>query len=168
VTGLESFHQEIILEHYRRPLHAGLREPFDAQVHHVNPDGEDEVTVRVTLNDAGSEPVLADVSYRALGCSISVASVSVMADIIIGKTVREATDISEAFLNLMLSRGNTEPDEDMLGDAVAFASLSKYPSRIKCVLLGWMAWKDATTRALSQQDETPAANRAPGVREHQP
>jgi nitrogen fixation protein NifU and related proteins len=154
VTGLESFYKEIILEHYRRPLHAGLREPFDAQVHHANPDGEDEVTVRVRLSDAGSEPVLADVSYQALGCPISQASVSVMADLIIGKTVGEATDISEAFLNLMQSPGNTEPDEDMLGDAVAFEGVSKYPSRIKCALLGWMAWKEAMALALSQQDDT--------------
>jgi nitrogen fixation NifU-like protein len=143
---------ERIIERHLTPLHAGLREPFDAQVHHVNPDDEDEVTVRVTLSDSGSEPVLADVSYRALGCSVSMASVSLMADILIGKTVSEATDISEAFLNLMQPHDNIEPDEDMLGDAVVFAKISKYPSRIKCALLGWMAWRDATARALSQLD----------------
>ena len=81
---LESMYQEIILEHYRRPLHAGLREPFDAQVQHINPTCGDEVTLRVTLKDAGGEPTLADVSYETLGCSISQASASVMADMIIG------------------------------------------------------------------------------------
>ncbi len=146
-------YQEIILEHYRRPLHAGLREPFDAQVQHINPTCGDEVTLRVTLKDAGSEPVLADVSYDALGCSISQASASVMADMIIGKTVGEAMDISEAFLKLMQSRGEADPDEDMLGDAVAFEGVAKYPARIKCALLGWMAWKDATARALSERAE---------------
>jgi nitrogen fixation protein NifU and related proteins len=150
---LESMYQEIILEHYRRPLHAGLREPFDAQVQHINPTCGDEVTLRVTLKDAGSEPVLADVSYDALGCSISQASASVMADMIIGKTVGEAMDISEAFLKLMQSRGEADPDEDMLGDAVAFEGVAKYPARIKCALLGWMAWKDATARALSERAE---------------
>ena len=143
---LESMYQEIILEHYRRPLHAGLREPFDAQVQHINPTCGDEVTLRVSLKDAGGEPVLADVSYEALGCSISQASASVMADMIIGKTVGEAMQISDEFLKLMQSRGEAEPDEDVLGDAVAFEGVSKYPARIKCALLGWMAWKDATAR----------------------
>jgi nitrogen fixation protein NifU and related proteins len=158
---LESMYQEIILEHYRRPLHAGLREPFDAQVQHINPTCGDEVTLRVTLKDAGAEPVLADVSYDALGCSISQASASVMADMIIGKTVGEAMDISEAFLKLMQSRGEAEPDEDVLGDAVAFEGVAKYPARIKCALLGWMAWKDATARALSERAEPEPAVQDP-------
>jgi nitrogen fixation protein NifU and related proteins len=148
---LESMYQEIILEHYRRPLHAGLREPFDAQVQHVNPTCGDEVTLRVSLNGADGDPALADVSYEALGCSISQASASVMADMIIGKTVGEAMAISDEFLKLMQSRGEAEPDESVLGDAVAFEGVSKYPSRIKCALLGWMAWKDATARALGER-----------------
>jgi len=152
---LESMYQEIILEHYRRPLHAGLREPFDAEVRHVNPTCGDEVTLRVTLKDAGGEPAIADVSYDALGCSISQASTSVMADMIIGKTVPEAMAVSDEFLALMQSRGEGEPDEDILGDAVAFEGVLKYPARIKCALLSWMAWKDATARALAgrQADE---------------
>ena len=151
-------YQEIILEHYRRPLHAGLREPFDAEVQHVNPTCGDEVTLRVTLKDAGGEPTLADVSYDTLGCSISQASASVMADMIIGKTIGEAMTISEEFLKLMQSRGESEPDENVLGDAVAFAGVSKYPARIKCALLSWMAWKDATARALGDGAGTaPAA-----------
>ena len=150
---VESMYQEIILEHYRRPLHAGLREPFDAQVQHVNPTCGDEVTLRVTLKDAGDEAVIADVSYEALGCSISQASASVMADMIIGKTVAEAMRISDEFLTLMQSRGEAEPDEDVLGDAIAFAGVSKYPDRIKCALLSWMAWKDATAKALTKTEE---------------
>ncbi len=160
---LESLYQEIILDHYRHPHHKGLREPYDAEVHHVNPLCGDEVTLRVTLKDAGGEPAVADVSYDALGCSISQASVSVMADAIIGKTVREAMTANGAFLELMKSRGEASPDEDVLGDAVAFEGVSKYPARIKCALLGWMAWKDATARALDGHDSgggtAPAAGR---------
>jgi len=92
---LESMYQYIILDHYRNPHHKGLRDPFDAEVHHVNPVCGDEVTLRVTLKDV-----------------------------------------------------NGEPDEGVLEDAVAFAGVSKYPARIKCALLGWMAWKDATARAM--------------------
>jgi len=146
---LESLYREIILDHYRHPHHRGLREPFDAEVHHINPTCGDEVTLRVSLKDAGGEPEVVDVSYDALGCSISQASVSVLADQVIGKTVSEAMEINAAFVDLMRSRDN-EPDDAVLGDAVAFAGVAKYPARIKCALLGWMAWKDATARALTE------------------
>ena len=146
---LESMYQEIILDHYRHPHHRGLREPFDAQVHHVNPTCGDEVTLRVSLKDAGGEPAVADVSYDALGCSISQASVSVLTDLVIGKPVSEAMEINAAFVDLMHTRDD-EPDDEVLGDAVVFAGVAKYPARIKCALLGWMAWKDATARALAE------------------
>jgi nitrogen fixation protein NifU and related proteins len=147
---LESMYQDIILDHYRTPHHKGLREPYDAEVHHVNPLCGDEVTVRVSLKDAGGEPTVADVSYDALGCSISQASASVMTDLVIGKSVDDAMAVFEEFLALMRSKGAGEPDEDLLEDAVAFTGVSRYPARIKCALLGWMAWKDATSRAVEE------------------
>jgi nitrogen fixation NifU-like protein len=147
----ESLYQEIILDHYRNPHHKGLREPFDAEVHHVNPVCGDEVTLRVALKDVDGEPVVQDLSYDALGCSISQASASVMSDLVIGKAVSEAMTISQAFLELMQSKGGGSPDEGVLEDAVAFAGVSKYPARIKCALLGWMAWKDATAQALEAE-----------------
>ena len=145
---LESKYQHIILDHYRNPHHKGLREPFDAEVHHVNPVCGDEVTLRVTLKDVDGEPVVEDLSYDSLGCSISQASASVMSDLVIGRPVGEAMRISQVFLDLMKSRGADVPDEDVLEDAVAFAGVSKYPARIKCALLAWMAWKDATSQAM--------------------
>jgi nitrogen fixation protein NifU and related proteins len=147
---LESMYQEIILDHYRNPLNKGLREPYDAEVHHVNPTCGDEVTVRVQLAGEDGEARVADVSYDAMGCSISQASASVMTDLLIGKSVKEAMTIGDEFLVLMQSRGQAEPNEDVLEDAVAFAGVSKYPARIKCALLAWMAWKDATARALGE------------------
>jgi nitrogen fixation protein NifU and related proteins len=151
---LESMYQEIILDHYRNPHHKGLRDPFGAEVHHVNPVCGDEITMRVSVKDVGGEPVVEDVSYDSLGCSISQASASVMSDLVIGKPVAEAMAVSQAFLQLMQSKGSRDagveatPDEDVLEDAVAFAGVSKYPARIKCALLGWMAWKDATAQAM--------------------
>jgi nitrogen fixation NifU-like protein len=141
----ESLYQEIILEHYKHPHHKGLRDPFDVEVHHVNPTCGDEVTLRVKVNDG----VVEDVSYDGHGCSISQASTSVMTDLVIGKPVDDALTTHEAFLELMHSRGQLEPDEDQLEDGIAFAGVSKYPARVKCALLGWMAWKDATSQALS-------------------
>ncbi|HEU5159186.1 MAG TPA: SUF system NifU family Fe-S cluster assembly protein [Streptosporangiaceae bacterium] len=150
---LQSMYQEIILDHYRNPHHKGLREPYDAEVHHVNPTCGDEVTLRVRLDGAGDGARITDVSYDAMGCSISQASTSVLTDLVIGKTVKEAMAVGDEFLSLMQSRGELEPDEDVLEDAVAFAGVSKYPARIKCALLSWMAWKDATARALGDGDE---------------
>ncbi len=150
---LESMYQDIILDHYRNPHHKGLRDPFDAEVYHVNPTCGDEVTLRVVVKDVAGEPVVEDVSYDSLGCSISQASASVMTDLVIGKPVGEAMRIGDAFLELMQSKGQAESDEDVLEDAIAFAGVSKYPARIKCALLGWMAWKDATARALVKDGE---------------
>jgi len=149
---LQDMYQEIILDHYRNPHHKGLRDPFDAQVYHVNPTCGDEVTLRVALKDVDGEAVVEDVSFESLGCSISQASASVMTDLVIGKPVGEAMKIGDAFLELMQSKGQLEPDEDVLEDPAAFAGVSKYPARIKCALLGWMAWKDATAQALAHSD----------------
>jgi nitrogen fixation protein NifU and related proteins len=148
---LESMYQEIILDHYRHPHGKGLRDGFEAEVHHVNPTCGDEVTLRVHLADPalGDQAVVQDVSYESQGCSISQASASVLTDLVIGKTVRQALDVQEEFLRLMQSKGEGVGDEDLLEDAVAFAGVSKFPARVKCALLSWMAWKDATAQALS-------------------
>lgn len=155
---LQDMYQEIILDHYRNPHHKGLRDPFDAQVYHVNPTCGDEVTLRVSLKDTGGGAVVEDVSFDSLGCSISQASASVMTDLVIGKPVDEAMKIGDAFLELMQSKGQLEPDEDVLEDAVAFAGVSRYPARVKCALLGWMAWKDATVQALAGADPANSDN----------
>lgn len=143
---LQSLYQEIILDHYRAPHHAGLREPFEAEVHHVNPTCGDEVTLRVHVVDG----IVEDVSYAAEGCSISQASTSVLTDLLIGKKLDDALAIHETFLELMQGRGQVEPDEDVLEDGIAFAGVAKFPARVKCALLGWMAWKDATARAVAE------------------
>jgi nitrogen fixation NifU-like protein len=145
---MQSLYQEIILDHYKAPHHAGLREPFDAEVHHVNPTCGDEVTLRVQISDG----VIEDVSYDAEGCSISQASTSVLTDLLIGAKVDDAIRIHETFVELMQGRGQVEPDEDVLEDGIAFAGVAKFPARVKCALLGWMAWKDATAVAVAEAD----------------
>ena len=146
-TELDALYQEIILDHYKNPHHKGLRDPFEAEVHHVNPTCGDEVTLRVHLD--GDKVV--DVSYDAVGCSISQAAASVMTDLVIGKSVDEAMGIHGEFLALMQGKGTVEPDEEVLEDGIAFAGVAKFPARVKCALLSWMAWKDATTRSLEAQ-----------------
>ena len=143
---LQSLYQEIILEHYRAPHHKGLRDPFDAEVYHLNPTCGDEITLRLHLDG----DLVADVSYEGQGCSISQASASVMTDLVIGKPLADALDVHEEFLRLMQSKGEATPDEDVLEDAVAFVGVSRYPARIKCALLAWMAWKDAAAQAVAE------------------
>ena len=142
-TELDNLYQEIILDHYKHPHHKGLREPFESEVHHVNPTCGDEVTLRVHLADG----VVQDVSYDSVGCSISQASTSVMTDLVIGKPVDEAMSIHQEFLTLMQGKGTVVPDEDVLEDGIAFAGVARFPARVKCALLSWMAWKDATAQA---------------------
>ena len=154
---LEQTYQEIILDHYRSPQNSGLREPFDAESHHVNPTCGDEVTLRLLLSDDDS--TISDISYAAQGCSISQASTSVMTELLIGRPVQQALGIAGEFLELMQSRGTVEPDEEVLEDAVAFAGVSKYPARVKCALLGWMAWKDALAQAGAPVTATNGASR---------
>ena len=145
---LDSLYQEIILDHYKNPHHKGLREPYEAEVHHVNPTCGDEVTLRGHLDG----DVVSDVSYDSVGCSISQASASVMADLVIGKHVKEPLAIHEEFLTLMQGRGSVEPDEDVLEDGIAFAGVAKFPARVKCALLSWMAWKDATAQVMEESN----------------
>jgi nitrogen fixation NifU-like protein len=149
---MDSMYQEIILDHYKHPHGKGLRDG-DAEVHHVNPTCGDEITLRVRLDG----DTVADISYESQGCSISQASASVLNDLVVGKSVGEAQRIQEAFLELMQSKGQAEGDEEVLEDAIAFAGVSKYPARVKCALLSWMAWKDATAQALA---DTPVRERA--------
>jgi nitrogen fixation NifU-like protein len=142
---VEDLYQEIILDHYRAKHHSGLREPYDAEVYHVNPTCGDEVRLRVQL--VGD--TVADVSYEAIGCSISQASTSVMTDLVIGHDVAYDLDLYEEFLVMMQSKGQIEPDEERLEDGVAFAGVAKFPARVKCALIGWSAFRDAVMRAQS-------------------
>jgi nitrogen fixation NifU-like protein len=140
---LQQMYQEIILDHYKNPHNRGLREPFDAESFQVNPTCGDEVTLRVKV----SGDTVEDVSYEGQGCSISQASTSVLTDLVVGGSVDKALSTMDAFIELMQGRGQVEPDEDVLEDGIAFAGVAKYPARVKCALLGWMAFKDAVAKS---------------------
>jgi len=148
---MEQMYQEVILDHYKHPHHRGLRDPFGAEVHHVNPTCGDEVTLRVALSEDGD--TVSDVSYDGQGCSISQAATSVLTDQVIGQSVGDALKTVEAFNEMITSRGTVDGDEDVLGDGIAFAGVSKYPARVKCALLGWMAFKDAVAQASHSMEE---------------
>ncbi len=146
---LNLLYQEIILDHYKHPHGAGLREPFESEVHHVNPTCGDEITLRVHLDGDTVE----DISYASEGCSISQASASVLNDLVVGKSVTEGMMILEEFNALMHGHGQIVPDEEVLEDGIAFAGVAQFPARVKCALLSWMAWKDAVLQAENTTTE---------------
>ena len=143
---LDSLYQEVILDHYKRPQHKGLATTYDAQVHHVNPSCGDEITLNVTLKG----DTVAAITWDGVGCSISQASVSILSDLLLGKSISEAELILNNFTELMQSKGTMAGDDAILEDAVAMAGVSKFPARIKCALLGWMAYKGAVVQAQAK------------------
>lgn len=144
---LDSLYQEVILDHYKNPQHKGLNSEYSAQVHHVNPSCGDEITLNLTL----SEELISAISWDGQGCSISQASVSMLCDLLVGKSLLQADVIVKSFSELMASKGTSTGDPEILEEAVVFAGVSKFPGRVKCALLGWMAFKDA---AIQSQGES--------------
>jgi nitrogen fixation NifU-like protein len=145
---------ELILDHAKSPHHEGLRAPYDVEVRQVNPVCGDEVTMRLQLAGDGVDAVVQDVSYDAQGCAISKASTSVLTDLVIGHPVARATELGEAIRVMMRSRDGSEPDEDLLGDAVALQGVAKYPARVKCALLGWTALTEALLLSGAERPES--------------
>ncbi|MGZ4519262.1 MAG: Fe-S cluster assembly sulfur transfer protein SufU [Mycobacteriaceae bacterium] len=146
---MEQMYQQVILDHYKHPHGRGLRAPFGAEVHHVNPTCGDEITLRVELSPDGT--IVEDVSYDGEGCSISQAATSVLSDLVTGVRLDEAMATLAAFREMVCSKGTVAGDEDVLGDGVAFAGVSKYPARVKCALLGWMAFNDAVSKIVDKR-----------------
>ena len=148
--NVAELYQQIILDHYREKHHSGLREDYDAEVTQVNPSCGDELLLRVHLDG----DVISDVSYDAVGCSISQASTSVMTDLIIGKTIDEAQELYRGFQEMMRSRGTIELDEDTYEDAIAFEGVAKLMARVPCAMLGWSALEDGLLKATEKAPAT--------------
>jgi nitrogen fixation NifU-like protein len=140
-VGLEDLYQEIILDHYKKPRHAGRLDDASVEVRHYNPVCGDELTLTMRLD--GDK--VGGIAVDAMGCSISQASASVMTELVLDQPVTDGLATAESFRQLM--HGEIEADEDVLGDGIAFEGVAKYPVRVKCALLGWMAFKDAAAQA---------------------
>jgi nitrogen fixation NifU-like protein len=141
--NVEALYQDIILDHYKHPRGRHLIDEPWGESHQVNPTCGDEVTVQVSL-DSDGRLVL---GYEGQGCSISQASASVMSEMLSGEAPSLANHVRTAFVELMHGKGEVEADEDVLGDGIAFGGVARYPARIKCALLPWMALQDAQVRA---------------------
>ena len=149
--ALEQMYQQVIMDHARAKHGHGLKDspgPDVGESHQVNTTCGDEVRLRVGLDG----DTLASVSWEGQGCSISQASVSVLHELVEGERIEEAERMLEAFRALMHAKGAglDEEREDLLGDAATFVGVGKYPARIKCALLGWMALQDAMIQARKE------------------
>jgi nitrogen fixation protein NifU and related proteins len=140
--GMGSLYQELILDLARYPRGKGLEDGADASAHEINPTCGDEITLQVHLD---GERIRA-VCWTGEGCAISQASASILTELAPGLTVAQLQGRIDAFRTAMRSRGRIEPDEELLGDAVALGGVSRYPARIKCAMLAWVAAESAVAR----------------------
>ena len=146
---LDSLYQEVILDHYKHPQHKSLSLNPTVQIHHVNTSCGDEITLNLHTDGTSVN----NVTWDGVGCSISQASTSVVSELVRGKTIADTLSIIDAFQVMIQSKGSDAGDEDILGDGVAFAGVAKFPARVKCALLGWMAVKDALAQSGKAQSE---------------
>ena len=144
---LDSLYQEVILDHYKRPQNKSLASNPTVQVKHVNTSCGDEITLN--LHQEGEK--ITSVTWDGIGCSISQASASVMSELMKDREVSDSLALIEEFQNMLQSKGADRGDESRLDDGVAFAGVSKFPARVKCALLSWMALKDALVQARSKK-----------------
>jgi nitrogen fixation NifU-like protein len=142
MSELEQLYQEVVLDHARNRRGFGLA-PGAAESHQINPTCGDEVTLRLSLDDAGA---IRELTWEGRGCAISQSSASMLAEVAPGSAPAELQARIDAFRDMMRSRGQLEGDEELLGDAVVFRSASKYTARIKCAMLAWVAAEDALSR----------------------
>lgn len=140
MQGLEDLYREVILDHYRSP-HGGAAIPDpDVEVEGFNPLCGDELLMQLDLEDG----VVSAVHVKPNGCSISVASASMLAQLLPGKSVPEALALKETFKAVM--RGESWPDGLDPGDLEALEGVKNFPVRIKCALLAWMTLEQALAR----------------------
>lgn len=145
MAGLEGLYQQIILDHSKERHGAGPLDGADGEHHEFNPTCGDEITLRIKLDPA--HECIEQVAWEGDGCSISMASASVLTDLVQGRPVEEALATAETFREMLRSKGEGEPDEEVLGDAIAFHGVARYVMRIKCAMLGWVALEAAVAKA---------------------
>jgi nitrogen fixation NifU-like protein len=158
MSALDAMYQQLILEHAKARSGADLtadeatETPHQAgvgQCHQLNPVCGDEITLRLELEAEGNPPSVKGIHWHGDGCAISMASASILSELSEGASPDELSEMIDHFRELMRSRGRLEPDEEILGDAAALAGVAKYPARVKCAMLAWVAAEDALRQAVA-------------------
>lgn len=141
MTSMQDLYQQVILDHSRERHGYGLCSDATAESFQINPTCGDEIRLQAKV-DKGT---VTWVRWEGRGCSISQAAASVLSDIVEGKPVDSAIDLADTFRELMHARHEPLAQEklDKLDDGAAFAGVARYPARVKCAMLGWVALLDA-------------------------
>ncbi|QIM19073.1 SUF system NifU family Fe-S cluster assembly protein [Leucobacter coleopterorum] len=155
MSALDGLYQEVILDHSKRPigkgaLAAGSNE-LTASHHEFNPSCGDEIDLSIAVDPASG--LVTGLAWEGQGCSISMASASILAQLVRDEqlTLSDAQLRIDAFREMIQARGEVEPDEDLLGDAVALQGVSKFVMRVKCAMLGWVALEADLKKVAAQQ-----------------
>ncbi|WP_127792489.1 Fe-S cluster assembly sulfur transfer protein SufU [Agromyces sp. LHK192] len=148
MSDLSGLYQELILDHSRRRNGEGELVDAHASHHELNPTCGDEITLGLRL-DASGEKIEA-IGWTGDGCSISMASASALTDLAVGADLADVRRMIDAFREMMRSKGEGDPDEELLGDAIAFHGVSKYVMRVKCAMLAWVALEADVAAATSR------------------
>lgn len=135
--ALGGLYQQLILDHSRQRSGDRTLEAADAEHFERNPTCGDEITVQLVMEPATDR--IETIAWHGAGCSISMASASVLSELAPGLTVEQLRSTIDTFREMLRSRGEGEPDEDVLGDGIAFHGVAKYVMRIKCAMLAWVA-----------------------------
>jgi nitrogen fixation protein NifU and related proteins len=143
-SELQGLYQQVILDHSKSPHGFGLTSGASASSHQLNPTCGDEITLELHMDAATG--AISEVRWEGHGCAISQASASLLSDLAAGLTVAELSERVESFRTAMRSRGTIEPDEELVGDAVALGGVSKYVARVKCAMLAWVAAEESLSR----------------------
>ncbi|PPG32381.1 SUF system NifU family Fe-S cluster assembly protein [Pseudoclavibacter sp. RFBG4] len=146
MSALDGLYQQLILEHSKKRTGDGPLPDADAEHFERNPSCGDEITVRVKLDADGTG--LSELAWQGDGCSISMASASVLSELAVGKSTAQIDELIAAFRLMLRTRDGSEPDEDLLEDAVAFQGVSKFVMRVKCAMLAWVALEASLKEAL--------------------
>lgn len=135
MSGLESLYQQVILDHSRQRHGFGLEPGAAASSHQLNPTCGDELTLELHL--AGD--TVESVRWEGAGCSISMASASLLSDLLPGTPLAEVPERIALFREMMRSKGEGVADDEPLGDAAVLVGVSRYIARVKCAMLAWVA-----------------------------
>lgn len=154
MSAMDQLYQQVILDHSRERHGHGLEPASSGESFQVNPTCGDEVRLQVHLTERDGAPRIERVTWDGQGCAISQASTSVLVDLVEGADYAGADRLAETFREMMHTRGEPPADTvERLGDAAAFAGVARYPARVKCAMLGWVALRDALARAMWAADQ---------------
>ena len=143
----DDLYQEVVVEHKRAPRHFGVLTAATHEAQGRNPQCGDEVRVQLRMEDHK----VRDIGFSGQGCAICIASASMMTEAVLGGDEAAVCELQQRFRAVLT--GQLEPEAASLGKLVSLAGVRRYPSRIKCALLGW----HALMHALRQQDDAAAA-----------